>query len=69
MIKKNIRKRFIYIIQIYLHHSLIIVPDVEVLEGMEKINLKKLYSIFRDTKSHGVVSLHFLCSVGIFFCL
>ena len=36
---------------------------------MEKINLKKLYSIFRDTKSHGVVSLHFLCSVGIFFCL
>ena len=52
-----------------MHHSFIIVPDGEVLEGMKKINLKKVYSIFRDTKSHGVVSLHFLRSVGIFFCL
>ena len=40
----------------YLHrrlsftNGLIIVPDGEVPEGMNKINLKNLYSIFRDTK-------------------
>ena len=46
-------------------NGLIFVPNGEVSEGMEKINLKNLYSMFRDTKSHGVVSLHFLCSLGI----
>ena len=50
-------------------NGLIIVPDGEVPEGMEKINLKNLYSMFKNTKSHGVVSLHFLWSLGIFFRL
>ena len=48
-------------------NGLIIVPDGEVPEGMERINLKNLYSMFKNTKSHGVGSLHFLCSLGIFF--
>ena len=47
-------------------NGLIIVPDGEVPEGMEKINLKNLYSMFRDTKSHGLVSLRFPFSFGIF---
>ena len=25
--------------------------------------------MFKNTKSHGVASLHFLCSLGTFFCL
>ena len=47
-------------------NGLIIVPDGEVPEGMEKINLKNLYSMFRDTKSHGLVSLRFPFSFGKF---
>ena len=43
--------------------------DGEVPDVMEKINLKNLYKLFKDTKSHGIVSLHFLCSLGIFFGL
>ena len=50
-------------------NGLIIVPDKEVPEGMEKINLKNLYNIFKDTKSHGLVSLHFLSVLPIFFGL
>ena len=52
-------------------NGLIVVPDGEVPEGMKKISLKNLYSMFRDTKSRGVVSLslHFLCPLRIFFGL
>ena len=34
-----------------------LVPDGEVPEGEEKINLKNLYEIFHYTKSHGLVSM------------
>ena len=44
--------------------GLIIVPD-----SMEKINLKNLYSVFKNRKSHELVSLHFLCSLRAFFGL
>ena len=50
-------------------NGLIIVPDGEVPETMQKIKPKNLYRMFGDTKSYGVVSLHFLCSPGIFFGL
>ena len=33
---------------------------------MEKINLKNLYQLFKYAKSHGIVSLHFLCLLGVF---
>ena len=49
--------------------GLIIVPNGEVPEGMEKINLKNLYTMFKNTKSHGIVSLHFLCWLEIFLGL
>ena len=52
-----------------LRNSLLIVPDGETAEGTEKINLKLLYEMFKDTKSHGLVSIQFLCVLGIFFGL
>ena len=54
-----------------LTNALLIVTDGEVLEGEEQINLKpnKLKTIaetFKDTNSHGLVSLQFLCELGIY---
>lgn len=50
-------------------NELIIVPDREMPDGTEKINLKRLYQIFIDTKSHEIVSLHFLCSLEMFLAI
>ena len=50
-----------------LTNGLLIDPDGEVPEGKEKINLKQFYKMFKDTNSHGLVSLQFLCALGIFF--
>ena len=36
-------------------------------EGEEEINLKQLHEMFKDTISYGLVSLQFLCALGIFF--
>ena len=52
-----------------LTNGLLIVPDGEVPDGEEKINLKNLYEMFKDTPSHGLVSLQFLSALGIFFGL
>ena len=46
---------------------MLIVPDGEVPDGEEKINLKNLYDMFWYTKSHGLVSMQFLGVLGIFF--
>ena len=35
------------------------VSDGEIPPGSEKISLNSLYKTFKDTKSHGLVSLHF----------
>ena len=43
-----------------LSNKLIIVPDGDVPDGEEKINMKNLYEVFQHTKSHGLVSLQFL---------
>ena len=40
-----------------LTNRLLIVSDGEVPGGEEKINLKNLYETFKDTPSHGLVSL------------
>ena len=50
-----------------LTNGLLIVPDGEVPEGTKKINLKLLYKMFKDTESHGLVSIQLLCALGIFF--
>ena len=52
-----------------LTNGLLIVSDGETPEGTEKINLKLLYEMFKDTKSHELVSIQFLCALGIFFGL
>ena len=50
-----------------LTNGLLVVLDGETLEGSKKISLKDLYEMFQGTKSHGLVSLQFLCALGIFF--
>ena len=49
-------------------NGLLVVPDGEVPGRTEKINLKNLYEMFRDTNSHGgLVSVQFICALGVFF--
>ena len=43
-------------------NGLLVVPDGEVLEGTAKINLKYLHEMFKNTNSHGLVSVQFLCA-------
>ena len=52
-----------------LANGLLVVPDSEVPDGKEKINPKNLYEMFKNTNSHGLVSLQFLGALGIFFGL
>ena len=42
-----------------LSNGLLVVPDGDVPSG-EKINMKQLYDLFKNTNSHGLVSLPFL---------
>ena len=50
-----------------LTNGLLMVPDSEVREGEEKINLKDLYEMFRYWNPNGLVSMQFLGVLGIFF--
>ena len=50
-------------------NGLLIVPDGKTPEGIEKINLNFFYQMFKETKSHRLVSIQFLCVLGIFFGL
>ena len=53
----TIFQRFYYYIRrLPLKNGLLVVPDVEVLERTEKINLKNLNEMYRDTNSHDLVS-------------
>ena len=52
-----------------LTNSLLPALDGEAPDGTDKINLKNLYEMFRDTNSHGLVSLQLLGALGIFFGL
>ena len=42
-----------------LTNGLLPTPDGETPDGSEKISLKTLYKMFKDTKSHGLVSIQF----------
>ena len=48
-------------------NGLLVVPDGETPPGSEKISLKSLNKMFKDTKFHGLVSLQFLSVLNIFF--
>ena len=50
-----------------LTNGLLIVPDVEAPKVKDKMNLKQLHEMLKDTNSHGLVSLESLCALGIFF--
>ena len=50
-----------------LTNGLLVVPDGESPPGSEKISLKSLYEMFKDAKSHGLVSLQVLSALNIFF--
>ena len=41
-------------------NELLIVPDSDAADPSQKINLKHLYDLFKNTNSHGVVSVPFL---------
>ena len=41
-------------------NGLLVVPDGEAPPGENKINMKQLYDLFKNTGSHGLVSLPFL---------
>ena len=50
-----------------LTNGLLSIPDIETPSDYEKIFLKILYEMFKDTKSHGLVSLQFLLAHKFFF--
>ena len=43
-----------------LSNGLLVIPDGNSLPGENRVNMKSLYNMFRDTNSHGLVSLPFL---------
>ena len=50
-----------------LTNGLLPVPDEETPHSSEKISLKTLYEMFKDAKSHGLVSAQFLSALHLFF--
>ena len=48
-------------------NGLLVVPDREAQPGENKINVKQLYDLFKNTDSHGLVSLPFLGLLLHFF--
>ena len=45
----------------------LVVPGGESPPSSEKMSLKSLYEMFKDAKSHGLVSLQVLSALNIFF--
>ena len=48
-------------------NGLLVVPDGDTSENSSKVNMKSLYDLFKNTKSHGLVSLPFLGLLLHFF--
>ena len=48
-------------------NDLLPLADRETPPGAKKISLKRLYELFKDTKSDGLVSLQFLSPLNLFF--
>ena len=43
-----------------LSNGLLVIPDGDPPPGEKRVNMKSLYDMFKDTNSHGLVSLPFL---------
>ena len=50
-----------------IFNELLVVPDGDAQPGENKINMKQLYDLFKNTDSHGLVSLPFLGLLFHFF--
>ena len=50
-----------------LNNGLLPVPDDETPERSEKMSMKTLYELFKDTKSLRLVSLQFLLALNLFY--
>ena len=48
-------------------NGLLVVPDGDTSENSSKVNMKSLYDLFKNTKSHGLVSLPFFRAFTSFF--
>lgn len=48
-------------------NGLLPIPNRETPDGSEKISIKTLYEMLKDTKPHGLVSLQFLSLLNIYF--
>ena len=48
-------------------NSLLPIPDGETPHGSKKLSLKKLYEMFKDAESHGLVFIQFLSALNLFF--
>ena len=48
-------------------NGLLVVPGGDTSENSNKLNMKSLYDLFKNTKSHGLVSLPFLGLLLNFF--
>ena len=53
--------------RLLLTNGLLLVPDGETPERSKKIYMKTLSELFKDTTSHGLVSLQFLLALNLFF--
>ena len=49
-----------------LTNGLLPAPDAETYPGAEKISIKRLYELYKGTKSHGLVLLQFLSALNLF---
>ena len=50
-----------------LTNGLLPIPDGETPDSSEKISIKTLYEMFKDTKSHGLISIQFSLTLNINF--
>ena len=53
--------------RLLLTNGLLIIPDGDVPEGEDRVNMKSLYDMFRHMYSHGLVSLPFLWATHYYF--
>ena len=50
-----------------LANGILSIPNGETPDGSKEISLKNLYKMFKDTESHGLVSVQFLSALNLFF--
>ena len=49
-----------------LSNEILVIPDGDAPPEENKVNIKQLYELFKNTKSHGLVSLPFLSLIQFY---